>query len=266
MKRPFLTALVGAVALGATVAPAVGASVVNATASQKTAITTAIQTTSVAGLNQVPQANYTVGKTVLYAGSKYWARASIVPTSAAKATFQGSIAVLARSGGTNTWTVLDIGTSGVGCRVAPKGVVEAFGQYNNPGCGIGAGGFPHPTTLANPTTTGWQLIHRFFTDLSPGNKAKLTAFLADSFIIKRSNLTSEDKTTYLTNYPPYENSGILVNSAMYAHGKLSVNATNWQTTVPNVYTPSLYTFSWDHETGSWQMTSFAKFADIPALP
>ena len=266
MKRPFLTALVGAVALGATVAPAVGASVVNATASQKAAITTAIQTTSVAGLNQVPQANYTVGKTVLYAGSKYWARASIVPTSAAKATFQGSIAVLARSGGTNTWTVLDIGTSEVGCRVAPVGVVKAFGQYNNRGCGIGAGGFPHPTTLANPTTTGWQLIHRFFTDLSPGNKAKLTAFLADSFIIKHPNLISEDKKTYLTNYPPYENSGILVNSAMYAHVKLSVNATNWQTTVPNVYTPSLYTFSWDHETGSWQMTSFAKFADIPALP
>ena len=266
MKRPFLTALVGAVALGATVAPAVGASVVNATASQKAAITTAIQTTSVAGLNQVPQANYTVGKTVLYAGSKYWARASIVATSAAKATFQGSIAVLARSGGTNTWTVLDIGTSEVGCRVAPVGVVKAFGQYNNRGCGIGAGGFPHPTTLANPTTTGWQLIHRFFTDLSPGNKAKLTAFLADSFIIKHPNLISEDKKTYLTNYPPYENSGILVNSAMYAHGKLSVNATNWQTTVPNVYTPSLYTFSWDHETGSWQMTSFAKFADIPALP
>ena len=266
MKRPFLTALVGAVALGATVAPAVGASVVNATASQKAAITTAIQTTSVAGLNQVPQANYTVGKTVLYAGSKYWARASIVPTPAAKATFQGSIAVLARSGGTNTWTVLDIGTSEVGCRVAPVGVVKAFGQYNNRGCGIGAGGFPHPTTLANPTTTGWQLIHRFFTDLSPGNKAKLTAFLADSFIIKHPNLISEDKKTYLTNYPPYENSGILVNSAMYAHGKLSVNATNWQTTVPNVYTPSLYTFSWDHETGSWQMTSFAKFADIPALP
>ena len=266
MKRPFLTALVGAVVLGATVAPAVGASVVNATASQKAAITTAIQTTSVAGLNQVPQANYTVGKTVLYAGSKYWARASIVPTSAAKATFQGSIAVLARSGGTNTWTVLDIGTSEVGCRVAPVGVVKAFGQYNNRGCGIGAGGFPHPTTLANPTTTGWQLIHRFFTDLSPGNKAKLTAFLADSFIIKHPNLISEDKKTYLTNYPPYENSGILVNSAMYAHGKLSVNATNWQTTVPNVYTPSLYTFSWDHETGSWQMTSFAKFADIPALP
>ena len=266
MKRPFLTALVGAVALGATVAPAVGASVVNATASQKAAITTAIQTTSVAGLNQVPQANYTVGKTVLYAGSKYWARASIVPTSAAKATFQGSIAVLARSGGTNTWTVLDIGTSEVGCRVAPVGVVKAFGQYNNRGCGIGAGGFPHPTTLANPTTTGWQLIHRFFTDLSPGNKANLTAFLADSFIFKHPNLISEDKKTYLTNYPPYENSGILVNSAMYAHGKLSVNATNWQTTVPNVYTPSLYTFSWDHETGSWQMTSFAKFADIPALP
>ena len=266
MKRPFLTALVGAVALGATVAPAVGASVVNATASQKAAITTAIQTTSVAGLNQVPQANYTVGKTVLYAGSKYWARASIVPTPAAKATFQGSIAVLARSGGTNTWTVLDIGTSEVGCRVAPVGVVKAFGQYNNRGCGIGAGGFPHPTTLANPTTTGWQLIHRFFTDLSPGNKAKLTAFLADSFIIKHPNLISEDKKTYLTNYPPYENSGSLVNSAMYAHGKLSVNATNWQTTVPNVYTPSLYTFSWDHETGSWQMTSFAKFADIPALP
>ena len=120
MKRPFLTALVGAVALGATVAPAVGASVVNATASQKTAITTAIQTTSVAGLNQVPQANYTVGETVLYAGSKYWARASIVATPAARATFQGSIAVLARSGGTNTWTVLDIGTSGVGCRVAPE--------------------------------------------------------------------------------------------------------------------------------------------------
>ena len=57
-----------------------------------------------------------------------------------------------------------------------------------------------------------------------------------------------------------------MNSAVYANGELSVNATNWQTTVPNVYTPSLYTFAWNWQTGSWQMTSFAKFANIPALP
>jgi hypothetical protein len=83
-------------------------------------------------------------------------------------------------------------------------------------------------------------------------------------MIKRANLTSSNKTQYLASHPTYDNAGILVNEAVYANGQLSVNATNWQTTVPNVYTPSLYTFAWVN--GGWQMTSFAKFADVPALP
>jgi hypothetical protein len=150
MKRTSLTALVGAVALGAAVAPAMGASVVNATAAQKTAITAAIHSTSVAGLNQVPQANYTVGKTVVYAGSKYWARASINATAASRKTFQSSIAVLARAAGTNTWTVLDIGTAEVGCAVAPVGVMTAFGQASTRPCGIGNGYAAAPASLALP--------------------------------------------------------------------------------------------------------------------
>jgi len=264
MKRTSLTALVGAVVLGAAVAPAMGASVVNATAAQKSAITAAIHSTSVAGLNQVPQANYTVGKTVVYAGSKYWARASINATAASRTTFQSSIAVLARAAGTNTWTVLDIGTSEVGCAVAPVGVMTAFGQASTRPCGIGNGYAAAPASLANPATTGWQLINRFFTDLQPANQSKLAAFLSNSWMIKRSNLTSSNKTQYLPSHPTYDNAGILVNEAVYANGQLSVNATNWQTTVPNVYTPSLYTFAWVN--GGWQMTSFAKFADVPALP
>lgn len=264
MNRKPLIALVGAAALGAIAAPAMGASVVNATASQKAAITSAIHSTAVAGLNQVPQANYTVGKTVVYAGGRNWAKANLVATAASKDNFQNAVAVLARTGGSNTWAVLDIGSSGVGCAVAPVGVVKAFGQAVNASCGIGNGYVAAPATLANPATTGWQLINRFFTYLQPANSSKLAAFLSDSWIIKRSNLTSANKTQYLASHPTYDNAGILVNEAVYANGLLSVNATNWQTTVPNVYTPALYTFAWVD--GGWQMTSFAKFADVPALP
>jgi hypothetical protein len=122
---------------------------------------------------------------------------------------------------------------------------------------------PAPKSLPNPNLTGFQLIQRFFNNLNPGSKAKLTAFLADSFIIKRSNMSSQNKATYLAAYPAYPNWGILVNEAVYADAQLSVNATNWQTTVPNVYTPSLYTFAWVK--CGWQMTSFAKFANATTL-
>ena len=100
----------------------------NASVSQKMAITTAIQTTSVAGLSSVPSTNCPVGKAVQLVGSKYWARASIMPMPDARDTFQGSIAALARSGGTHTWTVLGIGTSEVGCRVGPAAYCDARGE------------------------------------------------------------------------------------------------------------------------------------------
>ena len=120
---------------------------------------------------------------------------------------------------------------------------------------------PAPKTLSNPELTCQQLIGRFFNNLNPGRTAQLTAFLARSFIIYRADGTHATKAQYLANYPTYTPWGIKVGDGDYDSPTLTCRVHNWLNAAPTSVTPALYTFAWIR--GSWRMTSFAKFANVP---
>lgn len=261
VSRRFAIAAVGLVAAGAAVTPALAAPTAQrASAAQLAAMDRAVRTSPVAGMNQVPAASYSVRRGRVYAGSSYWGLVNIVSRND---DFQSAIAVLARPAGGSAWTVLDVGTSMVGCRVVPVGVAQAFG-LGGAGCGIGNGYTAAPQTLSNPTLTGYQLTMRFFNYLNPQNQARLSNFLAGAFLIQRANNTAENRTQYLANHPTFNDAVLRVDNAEYADGLLTVGGVNWQTTVPNTYIPVLYTYAWVN--GQWQLLSFARFAASPTLP
>jgi hypothetical protein len=60
--------------------------------------------------------------------SRYWAKASALPLPAFRSTLEGAGMVLVRSAVTGRWTVVDIGTDAVGCRIAPISVLRDLGM------------------------------------------------------------------------------------------------------------------------------------------
>lgn len=261
MKRLPALAVAGAVALGIAATPALAAPKANkATASQLAAMALAVQNSPVANMNQVSTANYTVRNGLIYAGSSFWGKVSLIGKGSS---FQSATAVLVRPDGGSAWTVVDVGSADVGCWVAPVGVAAAF-KLGGATCGIGDGYMAAPQTLKNPTLTGYQLTMRFFNYLNPANQAKLDAFLADGFLIQRANNTAANKAAYLANHPTYNDAVLRVDNANYGDGLLTVGGVNWQTTVPNTYVPVLYTYAWVN--GAWQLLSFARFAASATLP
>jgi len=261
VKRLPVLALAGAVALGIAATPALAAPKANkATSAQLAAMAKAVQSSPVAGMNTVPTSSYAVTNGLVYAGSSYWGKVSIASRSSS---FQGATAVLVRPAGGSGWTVVDVGTSDVGCRVAPTGVAAAF-KLGGANCGVGNGYTPAPRTLANPTLTGYQLTMRFFKYLNPQYQAQLSTFLADAFFIRRANNTGENRAQYLANHPTYNDAVLRVDNANYGDGLLTVSGVNWQTTVANTYVPVLYTYAWVR--GRWQLLSFARFAPSTTLP
>ncbi|MFM9019511.1 MAG: hypothetical protein ACKORG_08760 [Actinomycetota bacterium] len=261
MKRLPALAVAGAVALGIAATPALAAPKANkASAAQLAAMAKAVQSSPVAGMNQVPTSSYAVRNGMVYAGSSYWGKVSIASKSD---TFQGATAVLVRPAGGSAWTVVDVGTSDTGCWVAPVGVAAAF-KLGGATCGIGDGYMAAPQSLKKPTLTGYQLTMRFFNYLNPQNQSKLEAFLADGFLIQRANNTAANKAAYLANHPTYNDAVLRVDNANYGDGLLTVGGVNWQTTVPNTYVPVLYTYAWVD--GAWQLLSFARFAPSATLP
>ncbi len=59
--------------------------------------------------------------------SRYWAKAVVAPKPAYRTSLQGAYMVLVRSALTGRWIPLDLGTSGVGCAVAPISVLRNLG-------------------------------------------------------------------------------------------------------------------------------------------
>ena len=136
MKTLPALAAASAMALGAAAAPALSAPVAKkATSAQLAAMAIAVHSSPVAGLNQVPAGAYTVKNALVYKGSPSWGKVSLAGNGSG---FQTSIAVLVRPAGGSAWTVVDAGTSQVGCAVVPVGVATAF-KLGDPGCGIGNG-------------------------------------------------------------------------------------------------------------------------------
>jgi hypothetical protein len=95
----------------------------SASRSQATAVTRAVQSSPVGGINKVPTKRYTVARVRLSTVSSAWAMASLLPTKAFRNKFQSAIVVAVRPAGTSRWVVVDLGSSEVGCGIAPNAVL-----------------------------------------------------------------------------------------------------------------------------------------------
>ena len=78
-------------------------------------------------MNRVPRANYRIVGIRVSKLAPTWATARQVPTAAAAATFQPAYGVLVRlartRGAAGPWVLVDVGSSDVGCKVAPRRVL-----------------------------------------------------------------------------------------------------------------------------------------------
>jgi hypothetical protein len=125
-KKPLLLAPVALLVLAVAVPTALAAR--RATSSERAAITKAVQTTPVADVDKLPTAQYRVtGTRITTLPSRRegaWAIAQITPRPQFRNTLQGATVVLVRPAGTRTWTAVDVGTSEVGCGIAPTKVLQ----------------------------------------------------------------------------------------------------------------------------------------------
>lgn len=94
-----------------------------ASRSQANAVTQAVRSSPVGGIDKVPARRYTVGKVRISTLSRAWAMASLVPTRASRNTFQTATVIAVRLAGTRTWVVVDLGSAQVGCGIAPNAVI-----------------------------------------------------------------------------------------------------------------------------------------------
>jgi hypothetical protein len=110
------------------------------TAGESRAITDALLTTRVAGMNTVPRDRYRVSGVRVSTVSASWAKADVVARRRFRATFQDAVVVAVRLAGTEDWVVVDLGSAQVGCGIAPKRVlVDLFSTRTPcpPGSGVG---------------------------------------------------------------------------------------------------------------------------------
>ncbi len=98
-----------------------------ANAAEARAITTAYRSSPLGDVNQVPRANYRIVGIRVSRLAPTWATARQVPTAAGEATFQPAYGVLVRlartRGAPGPWVLVDVGSSEVGCKVAPRRVL-----------------------------------------------------------------------------------------------------------------------------------------------
>jgi len=94
-----------------------------ATPAQTRALTRAIHTTPVAGVNKIPRSRYRVSNVKISTVSKSWASASLVPTKRSRATFQSAYVLAVNPAGTSSWVVVDLGSAEVGCGIVPDSVL-----------------------------------------------------------------------------------------------------------------------------------------------
>lgn len=114
--------LVIAITAAIPISPAVASK--SATPSQFTALSRAIRTSPVGGMDRVPARRYRVSHVRISTVSRAWASASLVPTKAFRRTFQAAYVVAVRLAGTGTWVVVDLGSAEVGCGTAPNAVLS----------------------------------------------------------------------------------------------------------------------------------------------
>jgi hypothetical protein len=94
-----------------------------ASRSQVNAVTRAVNGSPVGGINKVPKRRYTVTRVRLSTVGPAWAMASLVPTKPFRNRFQTATVVAVEPAGTRSWVVVDLGSAGVGCGIAPNVVL-----------------------------------------------------------------------------------------------------------------------------------------------
>ena len=98
-----------------------------ASAAEARAITAAYRSSSLGGVNRVPRSNYRFTGIRVSTLAPAWATAQQVPTAAGRGTFQAAYGVLVRlanrQGAPGPWVLVDVGSSDVGCSVAPTRVL-----------------------------------------------------------------------------------------------------------------------------------------------
>ena len=98
-----------------------------ATAAEARAITAAYRSSSLGDVNRVPRSRYRFTGIRVSRLAPAWATAQQVPTPAGRATFQAAYGVLVRlanrPGAAGPWVLVDVGSSDVGCGVAPARVL-----------------------------------------------------------------------------------------------------------------------------------------------
>lgn len=122
MRRP--TRIAAAAALSLLVAAAPAAASKRPTSSQAAAITRAVQTSTVGGIDRVPRNRYVVSHRRISTVGTSWAYARIQPRKRFQDTFQGAYAMLVNLAGTRTWVVVDLGSAQVGCGLVPTAVIS----------------------------------------------------------------------------------------------------------------------------------------------
>jgi len=120
-RRLVALALLAALAFAALATTALASK--KATRAQANAVTQAVRSSPVGGINKVPTRRYTVTKVRISTVSKAWAMASLQPTKAFRNSFQAASVVAVQPAGTGKWVVVDLGSAEVGCGIAPNAVL-----------------------------------------------------------------------------------------------------------------------------------------------
>jgi hypothetical protein len=110
----------------------------NATKNERAAIARAVYSSAVGGINKVPNSYYRVTGQKVSTVSRSWALAKTAARPKYANSFQNASAVLVRPAGTSRWVVVDLGSSGVGCGIAPTSVLADLFNTKTP-CPSGQG-------------------------------------------------------------------------------------------------------------------------------
>jgi hypothetical protein len=114
-----------------------------ATRSETRAITRAVQTTPVGDVDRVPTNQYNVTgikvTTLPTRRTGAWAIAQMTARPQFRDTFQSATVILVKPAGTQNWTAVDVGTSEVGCGIAPTAVLKDLYGQSGDVCPTGSG-------------------------------------------------------------------------------------------------------------------------------
>jgi hypothetical protein len=122
MRRTAGIAAAAALSLLLAATPAVASR--RPTKGQAAAITRAVETSAVGGMNRVPRNRYVVSHRRISTVEKSWAYARIQARRRFGSTFQSAYAMLVNPAGTRTWVVVDLGSAQVGCGIVPSTVIS----------------------------------------------------------------------------------------------------------------------------------------------